>query len=65
MFQHLCSCITKFPISIDIKVERFLVGLKEDVGNKVMLDPKGGGGPWEDIKHLIHYVVNTGAEPGF
>jgi hypothetical protein len=30
-----------------------LWGLKEDVQNKVMVDPKGDGGPWEDIKHLI------------
>ena len=21
------------------------------------MDPQGGGGPWEDIKHLINYVI--------
>lgn len=34
-----------------------IVRLKKNVKSKVPMDPKGDGGPWEDIKHLIHYVV--------
>jgi hypothetical protein len=56
-FQHMCSQITKSPISRGDKVERFLSGLKEDVRSKVLVDPRGDGGPWEDIKRLINYVV--------
>ena len=60
-FQLFCSCITKFLISTNGKVERFLVGLKEEIGNKVPVDPKGYGDPWEDIKSVIHYVVTIDA----
>ena len=56
-FQHLCPCIIKLHISISDKVEWFLAWLKEDVWNKVLVDLKGDGGPWEDIKHLIHYAI--------
>lgn len=60
-FQHLCSRITKSPISMGDKVERFLFGLKEDVQNKVLMNPRGHSGPWEDIKFLINYVVTINA----
>ena len=56
-FQHMCSQITKLPIFRGDKVVRFLSGLKEDVRSKVLVDPQGDGGPWEDIKRLINYVV--------
>jgi hypothetical protein len=39
-FHNLCSCITKFPISTGNKGKGSL-GLKEDVRNKIMLDPEG------------------------
>lgn len=45
------------PISSDGKVEMFLLGLKEDVANKLSVDPKKDGGSWEDIKRLIHNAV--------
>ena len=38
-------------------MERFLVGLNEDARNRVKLDVEGDGGPWEDIKRLIYYVI--------
>ena len=60
-FQHLCSHIPKSPISRGDKVERFLSRLKEDVRNKVLMDPRGDNGPWEDIKRLINYVVTINA----
>ena len=56
-FQHLCSRTTKFPISTSDKVERFISRLKDNVRNKVVVDLKGDGSPWEDIKCLIHYAV--------
>ena len=60
-FQHLCSHITKSHVSRGDKVERFFYGPKEDVRSKVLVDPWGDGGPWEDIKHLINYVVTIEA----
>ena len=40
-FQHLCSRIPKFfLISTSYKVKRFLAKLKENVRNKVLMDPK-------------------------
>ena len=56
-FQHQCSHITKSLISRGNKVEQILSGLKEDVRNKVLVDPRGDGGPSEDIKRLIDCVV--------
>ena len=57
-FQHLCSRIPKFFfISTSYKVKRFLAKLKENVRNKVLMDPKGVGGPWGDIKCLIHHAI--------
>ena len=43
------------------KVERFMYGLKKDVRSKVLVDPWGDGGPWEDIKRPINYVVTIDA----
>ena len=43
------------------KIERFISGLKEDIRKKVLVDPKGDGGPWEDIKRLINYAVTIDA----
>jgi hypothetical protein len=60
-FQQLCSHITKHPVSRGDKIERFISGLKEDICKKVLVDPKGDGGPWEDIKRLINYVVTIDA----
>jgi len=60
-FQHLYSQITKSPISKRDKVERFLSELKEDVWSKVLVNPRGDGGPWEDIKRLINYIVMINA----
>ena len=34
-------------------VKLLFVGLKKDVENKVLWDPKWDGGPWEDSKHFI------------
>ena len=56
-FQHLWSHITRFPIFTSDQVQMCYACVKDDVENKVTVDPKGDGGPWEDIKHLIHYVV--------
>ena len=60
-FQYLCFRITKFLIFTGGKVERFLVELKKNVRNNVLMDLKGDGGPWENIKHLIHYAITTNA----
>ena len=38
-----------------------MFGLKEEIRKKVLVDPRGDGGPWEDIKHLIHYAVTIDA----
>jgi hypothetical protein len=35
--------------------------LKEDIRSKVLVDPRGDGEPWEDIKRLINYVVTIDA----
>jgi hypothetical protein len=40
---------------------RFISGLKEDIRKKVLVDLKGDGGPWEDIKRLINYDVTIDA----
>ena len=48
-FQQLCSHITKNHVSRGDKIERFISGLKEDIRKKVLVDPKGDGGPWEDM----------------
>lgn len=53
----MCYHITKFPISATNKVDWFLVGLQEDVRDKFLLDSKGYGGHWEDLKCLVHHVV--------
>jgi hypothetical protein len=60
-FQQLCSHITKHPVSRGDKIERFISGLKEDIRKKVLVDPKGDGGSWEDIKRLINYAVTIDA----
>jgi hypothetical protein len=60
-FQQLCSHITKSPISRGDKIERFVSGLKEEIRKKVLVDPRGDGGPWEDFKHLINYAVTIDA----
>lgn len=60
-FQQLCSHITKNHVSRGDKIERFISGLKEDIRKKVLVDPKGDGGPWEDIKRLINYAVTIDA----
>ena len=60
-FQHLCSQITKSPNSRGDNVERILFGLKEHVRSKILVDPRGDGGPWEDIKRLINYGVTIDA----
>jgi hypothetical protein len=57
----LCSHITKNLVSRGDKIERFISGLKEDIRKKVLVDPKGDGGPWEDIKRLINYAVTIDA----
>jgi hypothetical protein len=36
-------------------------GLKEEIRKKVLVDPRGDGGPWEDIKRLINYAVTIDA----
>ena len=59
--QQLCSHITKNHVSRGDKIERFILGLKEDIHNKVLVDPKGDGGPWEDIKRLINYAMTIDA----
>ena len=33
------------------------MGLNENARKKVMVELKGDGGPWEDIKRLIHYAI--------
>ena len=48
-FQQLCSHITKSPISRGDKIERLVSGLKEEIHKKVLMDPRGDGGPWEDL----------------
>ena len=58
---QLCSHITKNHVSRGDKIERFISGLKEDIRKKVLVDPKGDGGPWEDIKRLINYAVTIDA----
>ena len=60
-FQNLCSQSMKSPISRGDKVEIYFSGLKGDFRSKVMVDPGGGGGPWEDIKHLMNYDVTINA----
>jgi hypothetical protein len=60
-FQQLCSHITKSPISRREKIERFVSGLKEEIRKKILVDPRGDGGPWEDIKRLINYGVTIDA----
>jgi hypothetical protein len=60
-FQQLCSHITKSPISRGDKIERFVSDLKEEIWKKVLVDPRGDGGPWEDIKRLINYAVTIDA----
>ena len=56
-FEQLCSHITKSPISRGDKIEQFVSGLKEEIRKKVLVDPRGDGGLWEDIKRLINYAV--------
>ena len=36
-------------------------GLKEEIRKKILVDPHGDGGPWEDIKRLINYAVTIDA----
>ena len=60
-FQQLYSHITKSPISRGDKIERFVSGLKEEIRKKILVDPRGDGGPWEDIKRLINYAVTIDA----
>ena len=57
----MCSHITKNHVSRGDKTERFISGLKEDIRKKVLVDPKGDGGPWVDIKHLINYAMTIDA----
>ena len=60
-FQQLCFHITKSPVSRGDKIERFVSGLKEEIQKKIMVDPRGDGGPWEDFKRLINYAVTIDA----
>ena len=32
-------------------------GLQKEIRKKILVDPRGDGGPWEDIKRLINYAV--------
>ena len=36
-------------------------GLKEEIRKKILVDPHGDGGLWEDIKRLINYAVTIDA----
>jgi len=56
-FQHLYTHLTKSSISWRYRIEHFLSRLKEDVQNKVLVDSRGDGALWDDIKHLINDAV--------
>lgn len=56
-FQLLCFRIIGFPISIsDVSL-----GAQRRCSKQSPSGFKGDGGPWEDIKHLIHYAITIDA----